>query len=416
MSELFTKNIGLKIISLLSAILLWFIVINIENPVETRDFSDIEVRIKNQEEITNRRKAIKFIEGKTISVTIRGKRLELEKLKKSDIIVTADIELINEYGAVEIQVWVPDQFSIVRKSPTHMKVELEDVITVQKNISYELTGKPAEGYVVQEGFIKPTNGIAITGPKSQVSKIATVQVLVDVQDKKKDVSIYAEPIAYDQDGNEILGLEKSIDRVEVYIPIKKLKTVPIQIGPWEANPPNGYVVIDSKVDPPQIVLIGEENELNQIQGIQLPSLNLSNITSTTVFIQDLRNLLPGNVGIYSKTEQARVTVELRKEILRELKIPMKEINVQKLPEGLQFRFITRDDIPIVITGLEGDIYRVEPHMIRASINLNGYEKGTHTVEVSLNLPRGVKLVGDPPTISIELLEAQEEETVSEETS
>ena len=230
MSELFTKNIGLKIISLLSAILLWFIVINIENPVTTQNFNHLEVQVKHQEEVTSRRKAIKFLEGKTVSVTIRGKRLELEKLRKSDIIVTADIELINEYGAVEIEVWVPEQFEIVRKTPTHMKVELEDVVTVQKNISYDLIGEPASGYIIQEGVIKPTNSLSITGPKSQVSKIATVLVPVDVREKKKDISIYAEPIAYDQDGNEILGLDKSIEQVEVYIPIKKLKTVPLQIG------------------------------------------------------------------------------------------------------------------------------------------------------------------------------------------
>ncbi|NLP47125.1 MAG: hypothetical protein GX347_08820 [Epulopiscium sp.] len=408
MSELFTKNIGLKIISLLSAILLWFIVINIENPVTTQNFNHLEVQVKHQEEVTSRRKAIKFLEGKTVSVTIRGKRLELEKLRKSDIIVTADIELINEYGAVEIEVWVPEQFEIVRKTPTHMKVELEDVVTVQKNISYDLIGEPASGYIIQEGVIKPTNSLSITGPKSQVSKIATVLVPVDVREKKKDISIYAEPIAYDQDGNEILGLDKSIEQVEVYIPIKKLKTVPLQIGEWQTNPPDGYVIIDSKIEPSQVMIMGDEAVINQIQSIQLPSMDVSNVTSTTVFTQDIRSLLPQNVVLYEQQKEAKITVQIQKEILREFQIPMKEINVQRLPEGLQFRFVTRDDIPILVTGLEKDIYRVNTHSLHASIDLSGYKIGNHQVEVFFDLPKGVRLIGDPPTISVELLEGDEE--------
>ena len=82
---------------------------------------------------------------------------------------------------------------------------------------------------------------------------------------------------------------------------------------------------------------------------------------------------------------------------------MKEINVQRLPEGLQFRFVTRDDIPILVTGLEKDIYRVNTHSLHASIDLSGNKIGNHQVEVFFDLPKGVRLIVDPPTISVELL-------------
>ncbi|NMA85167.1 MAG: hypothetical protein GX962_15035 [Epulopiscium sp.] len=410
MNELFTENIGLKVISLFSAILLWFIVINVENPVSTKDFPGIEVQVKNQQEITSRRKSINFLEGRTVSVTVRGKRIGLDKLKASDIKAVADIELINEYGAIEIQVIVPDGFTVVRKTPSHMKVELEDVVTVQKSISYDLVGEAAEGYVVRGGVIKPTNSISLTGPKSQIAKIDSVRVKVDVADKKQDILIYVEPIAYDQYGEEILGLEKSVDQVEVYVPIKKLKVVPVEIAPWDAAPPDGYVIMDARVDPAQITLIGEEKEIDQIDKILLPGLDLSNITTTTVFTQNLRALLPSGIEIFESEDQAKVTVELKREILREYQIPIDEVNVQKLPEELQFRFVTRDPIPITLVGLESDIYKLQPHSIRASIDLSGYEKGIHTIELSLILPKGIRIVGEGPEITVELIEAQEEVT------
>ena len=60
MKNLLTNNIGLKILSVISAILLWIIVVNIDNPVISRVYSGIPVEIINSSAITS--------EGKTFEV------------------------------------------------------------------------------------------------------------------------------------------------------------------------------------------------------------------------------------------------------------------------------------------------------------------------------------------------------------
>ena len=47
MKEKLTNNLGLKLLSLLMATLLWLVVVNSQDPLETRTFTDIPVKIIN---------------------------------------------------------------------------------------------------------------------------------------------------------------------------------------------------------------------------------------------------------------------------------------------------------------------------------------------------------------------------------
>ena len=52
LKELFTKDAGWKLLSLGIALFLWFIVINIENPVETRTFN-VSIDILSEEALSD---------------------------------------------------------------------------------------------------------------------------------------------------------------------------------------------------------------------------------------------------------------------------------------------------------------------------------------------------------------------------
>ena len=49
MKQILMKNFGLKLISLLLAIISWIVIINIQDPVEKEKFTDIPVQIINEE-------------------------------------------------------------------------------------------------------------------------------------------------------------------------------------------------------------------------------------------------------------------------------------------------------------------------------------------------------------------------------
>ena len=83
MNDLLGKDIGWKVFSLVLAIGLWFIVINIKNPEESMTFT-IPVEIQNLNVIeANNLIIANFdeIEDKHITLNIHGTRLTLDSLK-----------------------------------------------------------------------------------------------------------------------------------------------------------------------------------------------------------------------------------------------------------------------------------------------------------------------------------------------
>ena len=56
MKKLLTNNLGLKLLSIVAAAMLWLVVLYIEDPVMYADFSPIQVTILNENVITDQGK------------------------------------------------------------------------------------------------------------------------------------------------------------------------------------------------------------------------------------------------------------------------------------------------------------------------------------------------------------------------
>ena len=69
MKERVSHNFGLKVLSLALAALLWIVVINSQDPVETVTFEDVPVTIINEEALIAKDKIPEVVEGDSVKVT-----------------------------------------------------------------------------------------------------------------------------------------------------------------------------------------------------------------------------------------------------------------------------------------------------------------------------------------------------------
>ncbi|MGN1171218.1 MAG: hypothetical protein ACI4SZ_06145, partial [Lachnospiraceae bacterium] len=89
MKKKLTANLGLKILAVLISVVIWFIVVNINDPVDKTVFRNIPVEILNADVITNEGKVYEVLDGSdTIDVTVLAKRSILDTLGKENIIAT----------------------------------------------------------------------------------------------------------------------------------------------------------------------------------------------------------------------------------------------------------------------------------------------------------------------------------------
>lgn len=186
MKERIGNNLLLKIVSVVFAFLLWVFVINVDNPVIKKTFSDVPVDIINEQVLDDLNQIYKIDEGETVSFTVRGKKDIIDQLKKSDFQATADLSSMSDVHAVPIKVEAlryKEQLDIDTDNAT-VKITLEDLKSDQIPVTVKITGKPAKGYAVSDETATP-NLVSVSGPKSVIAQIDEIVATVDVTGLKK---------------------------------------------------------------------------------------------------------------------------------------------------------------------------------------------------------------------------------------
>lgn len=265
MKEKVTHNFGLKLLSVALAALLWLVVINSQDPVETATFEDIPVTIINESALAAKDKIPEVVEGDMISVVVEARRSICEKLTKADIIAVADFEKISVTDAVPIEVSIKGyserEVEIVRGMNQVMKLRLEDSISKNFQVKISTTGQAADGYVIGDMVASP-NIITLTGSSTQISKVKEVVLMVDVDKISTDSQAMGVPVIYDISGEVIDSSKVSMSTTEVAvtIPVLKTKTVKIVVTAV-GEPAPGYEVGTISYQPDMVTVAGGLGDL-----------------------------------------------------------------------------------------------------------------------------------------------------------
>jgi len=422
MGKKLTNNWGLKLIAILFALILWFAVINIDDPVVSETFKNIPVQLVNTEVLTEAGKTYEVLENTDVveSITIYGPRTLVEALKENDIVAKADINDITVANTVAVNVTVDvrnsSKITNIRSSLECVKLNIENSKTKQLVINATTTGKLASGCIVG-GIEMDQNRIRVSGPASIISKIATAKVNVDVTEASSDVATYGTVRLYDQEGNEIISdmLVKSAEKVHINVDVLPTKYVPIKYQ-LVGNVANGYeVVLDAvSCDIMTVLIAGETEVLRNVKEIVIASedLDITGLTEEKEFEVMLKNYLPQGIILGDKEYDGKVTVKVPvEEVVTEVVEILKEdLTITNIPEGMEVVML---DVPeyteFEVTGTVSKVRQVMTNEITGVIDMNevlsdtglsAWLSGTYTVEAALNLPEGVN--NTPIKITIEV--------------
>ena len=88
------NNLPLKILSILIAIVIWYVVVSVNDPIVKERF-DVPVQVTNEAYIAAGKKTYQIAEEyQTVTVTVTDNNSVVSRLKASDITVTADLTQI----------------------------------------------------------------------------------------------------------------------------------------------------------------------------------------------------------------------------------------------------------------------------------------------------------------------------------
>jgi len=413
--EKITNNLGWKLLSIILAFLIWLIVVNYEDPLTTRVIGDISVEKINEEAITSEMKAIEYREGETISVRVRGKRSVVDRMTSRDVHAYADLEKKSITGAIDIQIEVPDGVTVIDKMPSVMMVDLENIITVQKEIQYYMEGEPSENYVYLDPVISPNN-IEIQGPESKIGLIKSVLVPVNIEGVVRDVTLYSTPQIIDDNNNIIRGLSKSITQVQIQVPIDKVKSIDI-LTDLNNLAAEGYEVVDISLSQDKLRVRGDENDIDAIKNITIADIGMTQLTQTTTVTANVADLLPLGIYIHNDIQSVEVVIQVEPILEKTVEINSGDITLRRLPEDMQFAYVEETTgYAVTFRGLQSQLENVTIDRISPSLNVDNLEEGVHEVELNIFIPSNVELVSERPSILIELTRSITEAPIIDEES
>ena len=404
MKDKLKNNLGLKIIAFVFAVFLWWAVVNIDDPINTKQFY-VDVAVTNPEVITNAGKSYQILDDtKTITVTIKASRKVLDEIKSSYIMATADLREMQD-STVPIRVKVigfEGSYESATAYPQNIQVSVENTMKKTFPITTVANGTPRDGYVVGSMTASPKT-VDISGPESAVSKISKVVARVDVSEMSSDATIETELVYYDAAENRIdkTLLSSNCDKngVSVSVDIWNTKKVPLQFDTSDIKPASGYAFTGIEVEPQTIRVAGTTEQLNALSQLEIRAEELKkrDVSANEEVIVDITKHLPEGI-IMADSDESSVVVRIlvEKAGTKSILLPVGSIQIENAPSKLNLEKGPEQEVELQFSGSKEALENLSSEKITASVDLSQYtDAGTYTVKVEITeLPEGCIYIGE----------------------
>lgn len=387
------NNSKIKIISLLSAMVLWMYVMAIVDPEETKLFENIPVTITNKNELNERDLVIYPEQDLTTNIYVTGKLSNLKKVTKDDINVYGQINNpLEGNNEIYLKVSTSQRVNYDFKNPV-MIVTLEKIISEDKSIKVDITGSGknnVDNIMLQDNIDK----VSISGPRSLVNKVKRVVGTVKVSGESNNFSqsIKLEPV--DANGKVVEGVELEKDSVNVNITLLTQKTVPITLK-LSDNSESG---VNYTMSQNTVTIKGKKDIVDSINDIETQPVKLSEIlpgTSKDIYLQ-----VPS--GITIETKYITINKNSEENTLEEYTYTAKDIEIRNNTENIdksKIKIPNSINVSIEYLQSEGSINKDD---IKLYIDLNEVSLEDNTCKIKYESIYEIEKINiDPDIVTIE---------------
>lgn len=414
MKKTLTRNLGLKLASLLLAFVLWFLVAQIYDPKDTVTFNNIQVRLINTELLDEEGKVYEVLDNSNlVRVTVTGPQsIVKSELRRSDIVAEADMSKLTDINTIAITYYcenISNDSVEIKGNHDSVRLNVEDKTSKWIKLESNTIGNVASGYMIGNVSLDQTN-IEVTGPKSAISQVDHAGVDINVTDSTSSLSANVDIKLYDADDNELTleSVKKNVDSAHMTVEVLATKEVPVEIE-YMGVPEDGYMAsgeVESSV--PTVRIAGNASTLVGISAITVPEdrMNITGQTDNLVDIINLKEYLPSNVRLADKSFDGKITATVYIEpiVSKDLTVAAENISVTGVPDGMEAEITsTAEEYNITVSGLSRDVSILRDSSVTGILNLtqwmedNGVEEltpGTYTIPVTFNLAEDITVVPD----------------------
>ncbi|NLU52169.1 MAG: hypothetical protein GXX10_04795 [Clostridiaceae bacterium] len=392
-NDLFEKDSVIRVISVLIAIFIWFLVLDKENPFEERSLS---IPLSNNAQVL-RQNNLQLV-GNTLPLTldikIRGRSNKVRAVTANDFKASIDLSGITSPGTRTINIDMPEYHGdedifITAVNPSSVTLTFERIIGKQYPVNIEFTGKLPAGYELVNLSVEPAN-VVLEELESSITKVDKVVAKVNLDEIGDTGELIMRGIALDAEGQPIRQFE---GQIPVIVRFDLAKRVPV-VAATRGRPGDDYYLKEVRYSLPGIRVIGKKSVLEGITKVNAEAVDITGKTST--FQVPLTLITPNDTKIMdSDAEQLTAEIVIEKLATRTFNVPARQISIYGSDmSGTRVYRVTNDPIPITIKGTPEAVNGVKTTDIVLSVQVNGFEDGRHEIPLMVKLPVDVTLVGE----------------------
>lgn len=292
------RNTGLKIVSVIMAVLLWFYVINQGDLTPRQNIVTTNLRYVNLEE------GLSIILPETVQVKLWGLYQEPE-----EVIAYVDVNNL-DIGTYELPVIVepvkgalfttvePDTVEVTIKAESEKSIPITHVITRNPGVGYELLD-----------VMKNPDQCLIKGEESLVNKVSQVVCEIDLADITGIESITVPLKAVDSQGQPITkGIRLVPEKINLYVVVNQAmvtKQVPVRLS-VTGTLPEGHQLLSAKLTVEAVRIIAPAALADAINELETKKLDINGKVES--FSQELEIIAPQGVNVYPNKVMVDVNI------------------------------------------------------------------------------------------------------------
>jgi YbbR domain-containing protein len=387
-----THNLTLGAISLGLAVIVWFLVVDVQNAPRTDFFPGlITVEAAN----VPRDLAVSHLSEQSVSVRITADEDIWDRLSIDDFKASVDLSATKQ-SEVTLPVKVSvdrGDVKVVEVSPPLIVVDLEPLTTRTVPVQVKLIGAPPLGYDLSESKVSPDN-VTVSGPESLVNLVAAAVADVNLTGVQVNLEHQFPLTARDSGGSDINGVQLDPDQAKVALTIdrQELDVVYVVNPTISGNVAPGYRVTTVEANPAFVSIKAPVDVLQSISVLTTEPIAVDGAQSDVVRNVKLR--LPADAQVNGASDEVVVTVRVSA-------APGEAVfsvapRASGLGQGLVASF-SPSVVDVTVAGLQPVLDSLSVESINVGVDLSNLGPGDYRLAPSVELPGGMSLVRSDPS-------------------
>lgn len=390
LKSFFTKNIAIKVLSLMFAILLWGYVLMTQNPPRVKTVTDVTVSIEGEADLTTRKLTLRGDRAallEDVSVRVRTELTSYADISADDITASINLSRITSTGKHTVRIHAKSSSGdVVSVSPSEIEVEIDTLTTRNIPIEIHEEGELPEGYWAGDVQLDSVT-VLLEGPGTDLAKIVKAVGTIDLTNRTESLNQSIMLALYDKEGNVV---ESSILFGGMPTVVAKQEILPSKLVPIDVDGaiigreelPENFEIASygTSLESTLVRIVGDADVIQKIESLSLEPVDVTGCTESIQ--QELAINVPEGVRIIgADSVNLQVTIREKTAVLELTELPIEIVGLARK----QTATLSQELANVTFSGRVSLLAGITRGDVKVYADVTGLAAGTHDVKLALQI-------------------------------